>query len=256
MSLVKISKATAREEYNSGVTIYLLPSKATPESGLIQPKPINIQCGTPLDSVVYGYKYYNCNKDTGLKVSYYIEKGRRQETMKVITIQPKDVLITLKKRGKYTVPNNAPIDPVCVEPYKFMMKHYKYSHRPIFLCPVGHQVHFGGSKTQGTYIVEMDIPSRFCKIQDYYGWHDFIYFVNEHQEYEPFNGCETVDQFGKYILNMYKNGFGDNKMVYQVTTQFLRAGWVKKVIPMNQEFIDKYINIEDHTFLTSITQKG
>lgn len=173
--------------------------------------------------------------------------------MKAITIQSKEVLMILKKYGKFTVPNNAPISENLIKPYMFMMKHYGYSNRPIFLCPVGYHVNFGGAKTDGTYIVELDIPDRFCKIQDYYGWSDFIYFTEVPGEYEPFKGYNTVEQFGKYVLDMYKNGFDRNpNIVYQVTTQFIRKSWVKKIITMNSNFEDKYVDTGGENILTSI----
>ena len=163
--------------------------------------------------------------------------------MKVMTIQSKEVLMILKKYGKYTVPHNAPVSENLIKPYLFMMKHYGYSNRPIFLCPIGHHVNFGGAKTDDTYIIELDIPDRFCKIQDYYGWSDFIYFSEMPYAYESFNGYETVEQFRKYVLNMYKDKFAGNKdTVYQVTTQFLRKNWIIKAVPINDSFIDKYVD--------------
>lgn len=173
--------------------------------------------------------------------------------MRVITVQSKEVLLQLKKVGKFTVPNNAPISENLIKPYKFMMKHYGYINRPIFMCPVGYHVEFGGAKTNDAYIIELDIPDRFCKIQDYYGWSDFIYFTELPREYESFNGCETVEQFGRYVLDMYKSGFDNNpNIVYQVTTQFIRKSWVRKVIPINNDFIDKYSDVGGRNILKSI----
>ena len=173
--------------------------------------------------------------------------------MKVITIQSKEVLMALKKYDKYTVQNNAPVSSNLIAPYKFMMKHYKYKNRPIFMCPVGHYANFGGADTNGTYIVEMEIPDRYCKIQDYYGWSDFIYFTELPGEYDVFYGCKTVEQFGKYILDMYKDGFTGNKdTVYQVTTQFLHKSWIVKTVPITDKFIDKYVDTGGIYLLKSI----
>lgn len=173
--------------------------------------------------------------------------------MKVITVQSKEVLMILHKYGKFTVPNGVHISENLVEPYRFMMKHYGYTNRPIFMCPIGYCVNFGGAKTNNAYIIEMEIPDRFCKIQDYYGWSDFIYFTESPMEYEQFKGCKTVEQFGKYILDMYKNGFGNNpNIVYQVTTQFIRKSWIKKVVPINESFINNYIDTGGRSVLKSI----
>lgn len=88
--------------------------------------------------------------------------------MRVITIQSRVVLMMLKRYGKFTVPNNVPVSENLIKPYKFMMKHYRYSNRPIFMCPVGYHANFGGAKIVDACIIELDIPDRFCKIQDYY----------------------------------------------------------------------------------------
>lgn len=173
--------------------------------------------------------------------------------MRAITIQSKLVIEQLNKNGKYTVPNNVPVSKNLVKPYHFMMKHYKYSNRPIFLCPVGYHVNFGGAKLNDAYIIELDIPDRFCKIQDYYSWSDFIYFTEIPWEFKEFRGCKTVEQFGTYVLDMYNNGFDrDNNIVYQVTTQFLRKSWVKKIIPMNNDFEGRYVDTGGENILASI----
>lgn len=72
MSLIKVDKRTANKEYSKGNTIHLLPSKAVPGSIWITPVSINKQCGKPFDVLINEYSYYNCNKETGLRVNYYI----------------------------------------------------------------------------------------------------------------------------------------------------------------------------------------
>lgn len=74
MSLVKIDKRTATKEYNNGNTIHLLPSKAAPGSIWISPTSVNNQCGKSFDALTNEYSYYNCTKETGLRVNYYIDK--------------------------------------------------------------------------------------------------------------------------------------------------------------------------------------
>lgn len=175
--------------------------------------------------------------------------------MRVITIQKLIVLQTLKVNKTYYVNDNAPIPSNFIKPYHFMMKHYGYSNRPIFLCPVGYYVNFGGAKLNDAYIIELDIPDRFCKIQDYYGWSDLIYFTEVPWEYTEFRGCKNVEQFGKYVLDMYKNGFDKNtNIVYQVTTQFLLKSWVKKIIKINDNFVDKYVDTGGTNILKSIIE--
>lgn len=163
--------------------------------------------------------------------------------MRVITVQTKEVVEQLDKNGEYYVSPDAPVPVNLIDPYKFMMKYYGYSHRPIFMCPVGYKANFGGADTNNTYIIEMEIPDKFCNIQDYYGWSDFAYFTELPNDYEEFYGFKTVEEFGRYVLGMYKDGFiGDRDTVYQVTTQVLHKSWVKKIVLMTDDFCDKYSN--------------
>lgn len=74
MSLVKVDKRMARKEYNSGNTIYLLPSKAAPGSCWITPATVSNRCNKDFDALINEYSYYNCNNETGLRVTYYIDK--------------------------------------------------------------------------------------------------------------------------------------------------------------------------------------
>jgi len=173
--------------------------------------------------------------------------------MRVITIQKPIVLQTLKVNNVYYVNNNAPISSNLVKSYQFMMKHYKYQHRPIFMCPVGYCCNFGGADTENSYIIELEIPDKYCKIQEYYCWSDFIYFTELPNEFEEFNGIKTVEQFGKYVLDMNKFGFNSGKSAcYQVTTQFIRRSWVNKVVKMNKAFDKLYVDTGGVNILHSI----
>lgn len=72
MTPIKIDKREARKEYNNGNVVNLLPSKAVPGSIWITPVSISNACGKDFDTVVNEYAYYNCSKETGLRVTYYI----------------------------------------------------------------------------------------------------------------------------------------------------------------------------------------
>lgn len=74
MSLVKIDKRTANKEYDKGATIHLLPSKVAPESMWIHPMGINKISGRKFETLINEYAYYNCTQETGLRVTYYIDK--------------------------------------------------------------------------------------------------------------------------------------------------------------------------------------
>lgn len=74
MSLIKVDKRTAVREYNSGNTIHLLPSKAAPGSVWISPTSVSNQCDKSFEALINEYSYYNCTKETGLRVNYYIDR--------------------------------------------------------------------------------------------------------------------------------------------------------------------------------------
>ena len=68
----KINKNKARELFNRGKTIYLLPAKANIRSPWIQYMPINRKRGK-FDSLVASFEYYNCNPHFGNYAWYYVE---------------------------------------------------------------------------------------------------------------------------------------------------------------------------------------
>lgn len=70
----KISQTTARKLYNQGKSIYLLPSKLSPSPNAwgITPMPIKKDIGDDtFDVKINAYYYYNCTKETGLKIFFY-----------------------------------------------------------------------------------------------------------------------------------------------------------------------------------------
>ena len=173
--------------------------------------------------------------------------------MRVITIQNINVVGALLDTGKFTLDNYIPTTDILVRSYNFMMKHYRWKHNPIFMCPVGYKVSFDGANLNGAVLIEMEIPDRFCKIQDYYGWSDFIYYMECPGTFEQFKGCKTVEQFGVYILDLYKGEQLSNRnIVYQVTTQFLCKQWIKAVKPVTKEFLDLYYYTDGSNILKSL----
>ena len=158
------------------------------------------------------------------------------------TIQHTKVLKYLQDCNKYYVPKNAPLPPNLVEPYRFMMKHYNYKHRPIFLAPVGYYVNFCGAALDNTCLITLDIPNRYIKIQDYYMWSDFIYFSEMPHEIQQTYNVHNVNELGRNVLGQFKGGIEKNDTVYQAITQFLLKSWVRKIERLTPEFIDAYID--------------
>lgn len=148
-------------------------------------------------------------------------------TVKVITVQHKNVLRCLEETGKYesgvrTVPTSRS------RAYDYMMKTYGYKNPPIFLAPVGQRVEFCGANFgEDCVAIELDIPADKVRIQEYYDWSDFIYFVEESDEEDFIDTFSDLDEFGKYVLLGMKNM--DDNRVYQLTVDYLDADWVTKV---------------------------
>lgn len=71
----RITMTQARRLYNNGTHIYLMPSKAVPGSIWILPTRISKDDYNPrnFNSEVNAYRYYNCSKETGNRVHFYIE---------------------------------------------------------------------------------------------------------------------------------------------------------------------------------------
>lgn len=88
---VKVTKKTARELYNCGEDVIMIPSRVDPESStgrslaLVANKAF-LPIGTDIsfDSQVYEYKDYNCRGASGQYVNFYVEKKNRSiEYLKV-----------------------------------------------------------------------------------------------------------------------------------------------------------------------------
>lgn len=71
----EITKADARERYDNGKIIRLLPSNLNPNGYWGEPLPINNEQGKQFDKMCNEFRYYNCSKETGLKIKFYITKG-------------------------------------------------------------------------------------------------------------------------------------------------------------------------------------
>lgn len=74
MEFKKCNITKARNLYNKGITIYLVPSKVYPDFKAIWVKPYGITFSyknEDFDTTVNSFSYYNCNGDLGKKVHFY-----------------------------------------------------------------------------------------------------------------------------------------------------------------------------------------
>ena len=72
MSYVEISKADARQRYYDGKIVRLMASNLNPHSYWGEPLPVNKECGKDFEKLCNEFSYYNCTKETGKKIKFYI----------------------------------------------------------------------------------------------------------------------------------------------------------------------------------------
>lgn len=87
--LCRIDKRKARALFDTGATVYLVPSNFAPFGAWIQPLPIkkdNPYTWQPadFDTVTNEFKYYNCiNSETGFFPAYYFDLLSNESLPKV-----------------------------------------------------------------------------------------------------------------------------------------------------------------------------
>ena len=72
----RINKTKARNLFNQGIDIMIVPCNVAPDYSnmWIQPYMINNQAGFSFDQLINNFEYYNCNdNETGLYTAYYID---------------------------------------------------------------------------------------------------------------------------------------------------------------------------------------
>lgn len=73
MAMVKVNKTRARNLYNKGVTIALIPCKVRTLTGIVQPVHITNQ-GIDFDKLINEYEYYNCSPELGKYTHFYVNE--------------------------------------------------------------------------------------------------------------------------------------------------------------------------------------
>lgn len=74
---IEITKQQARERYNDGKIVRLMASNLNPHSYWGEPLPVTTtdNGNTTFEQVCNGFAYYNCTKETGKKIKFYIAEG-------------------------------------------------------------------------------------------------------------------------------------------------------------------------------------
>lgn len=149
--------------------------------------------------------------------------------MRCITLQHIEVYNTLLINGVYRASYDF-VSENLIRPYKFMQRQLGFESTPIFLSPVSFYVEMGGAKTTGELMaMEFDVPSEYINIQRYYDWSDLIYFMEIPWEFEDAANVtrfDSVEDWGKTILNINKQITKECKDPLQVTVPFLKREWL------------------------------
>lgn len=81
MGYIKIDKRKARELYNEGKIIRLMACKLNPNGYWGEPLPINNEQGKPFQQICNEFAYYNCSKETGKSINFYIKESRKEDEL-------------------------------------------------------------------------------------------------------------------------------------------------------------------------------
>lgn len=75
MRYAEITKRQARERYEEGKVVRLMASKLNPHSYWVEPLPISKIENKTFEQVCNSFIYYNCSKETGKAIKFYIVEG-------------------------------------------------------------------------------------------------------------------------------------------------------------------------------------
>lgn len=145
--------------------------------------------------------------------------------MKVITIQHRQVLHMLQTEGCVKVKHTG--DNHILKAYEFMRREYNWETSPIFLAPIGYRVNLYGAHLEDSVCLVLDIPDELIKLQKYYTWTDFIYFLRHPEELQESYDYKSVEELGKHALFDEVNKITD---CTQATVEYLSKDWLVGVI--------------------------
>lgn len=80
--LVKCNVTKARNMFNEGIAIYLLPNKVVPNKNNMWVQPAEVKASSSkedlqeFDKIVNMFKIYNCNSELGYRVHFYYEGSK------------------------------------------------------------------------------------------------------------------------------------------------------------------------------------
>ncbi len=166
--------------------------------------------------------------------------------MKLITIQHKNVLDQLLSGNKYVATRK--VENFLQSAYNTLKKEYNYENNPVFACPIDRYCEFMGASTEDTYLIELDVPDEFIKLQNYYEWSDLIYFSESPEDWD--SDIADLENFIKDTLN--GNRTEDKDEIIQATIPYIEPSWVISYHELTKKFINKHIGSGGNNILKEI----
>ena len=72
--MVRVNKKVARNLYNAGETVWLIPDMMRLDNAWQSPCPISRKTSDDFDTIINEFKYYNCDNERGKGVKYFVDK--------------------------------------------------------------------------------------------------------------------------------------------------------------------------------------
>lgn len=73
--MVRVNKKVARDLYNAGETVWLIPDMMRLYNAWQSPCLVNNKTERAFDTVVNEFQYYNCDKERGRGVKYFVDNN-------------------------------------------------------------------------------------------------------------------------------------------------------------------------------------
>lgn len=148
--------------------------------------------------------------------------------MHLITVQSKHVLDILLQGKVY---RSAGAKGNLAQSYKYLEDMYGYSSAPIFCGKIGSLCEFSGIHTENAYILQLNVPNNYCKVQSYYDWCDVIYYMEDPEEWDS----EELS-LDTYISNVVEGNYIDDNTPVQVTIPYILPEWLIDYTPYTVKF--------------------
>lgn len=153
--------------------------------------------------------------------------------MNIISVQRKNVLDKILSENTYYADTEKLITERksnLLKPYQYLINEYGYSHFPIFGCPIGRYCEFYGADcNKNSVLIQLSVPDREIKTQDYYNWTDLIFYMERPEEWT----CGyPLEQFFQDALRQTPSAH----RAQQITVDRIEKAWITDTYPVTEKF--------------------